>query len=292
MNAIKILNEKKATHDEWKSVRKISGSVIGSILGLNPYCSAYEAWGRLIELLPEPEENMSMKMGKKLEPIVAELYAEETGHKVRRDNFVRQHPDYDWATGTFDRIIIDKTNGNGILECKTASEYSNSDWSNNIVPPHYMVQLQWYFFITGYKWGAFAALVGGNKFYHIHVDRDDTMIESLFHASQDFWFNHVLTGIPPEPDASKSCANALAHLYSEPKVESEIELETDAELWAQQYKEADREIKAAQERKELAANMLKAMLAENEIGIRNGQKVVTWKLGKRGRTFRVVGGVE
>ncbi|GMA52024.1 hypothetical protein GCM10025857_67840 [Alicyclobacillus contaminans] len=292
MHALKVIHTVGKTISDLGSERKITGSRIGAIVGLNPYVSRMEVFVDLTVGLPEKPDNEAMYWGRELENRVAKEYTIRTGRKIRRVNYLLQHPLYEWAQGNVDRFVYDKELGTGVLEVKTASEYANGDWSQGIVPPHYMAQLQWYLFVTGLSWGAFAVLVGGNKFYMFQVDRDNQMIDAMFQEARRFWFEHVLTNTPPEVDPSESCKRALAHLYPEAKPESVIELTAAAQFWADEYLAACQDAKDAEQRKEQAANELKAMLGDYEVGTFNGQKIVTWKNGKRGRTFRVIGGHE
>ena len=292
MSAVKVTKTTDIKQQTEDFMRKIGGSAIGAIMGVNPWQSRMEIYAVLSGLMPGPEENEAMFMGKILEPVVARLYQEKTGNRVRRVNYLLQHPDYDFATANIDREIYGTPDGNGILEVKTASEYQDSEWRNGNIPPHYMCQLQWYLWITGYKWGSFAALVGGNKFYTYRVERDEALIDLMVGEAYRFWHEHILRGVPPQPDASDSCKKALDAMYPTPEPLKMAELPDMAFEWIQSYQEAGQIEKEAKAHKDDAANKLRAVLGDAEVGVWNGQEVVTWKASKNGNRLLKVKGVK
>jgi len=90
-----------------------------------------------------------------------------------------------------------------------------------------------------------------------------------------FW-NHVQNGTPPPLDGSDASAKFLSERFPSSTPKSHIILpDTAADLLAQ-YDEACEELEAVTERKQLAENLLKEMMGENEIGTA-GNRIITWK---------------
>ena len=100
---------------QWRN-RGIGSSDAPVAVGASRYKSPLELWlektGR-----KEPEDLSSKDAvfwGTTLEPIVAQVYAERTGSKVRRVNAVLQHPERPYLLANLDRIV----EGCGILKSK------------------------------------------------------------------------------------------------------------------------------------------------------------------------------
>ena len=260
--------------EAWKAVRNkgIGGSDIGAICGISKFTSARQIYfsktGQYEEALkPGAAAQERMKWGHLLEPVVATEFASRTGKKLVDIGATLAHKDYHWMRANVDRLIVDDEGvPYGILECKTTSEYGNDDWEEGNIPLSYIYQLNWYLYILDLTYGAFACLVGGNKFYYYEVFRNDELLkEVLLPAAHDFWFNNVLALKEPELQATDTAyADAT---YANVKKDSEVILDEDIynEL-AETIVECKKQIKELKRIQEAAQNRLKDRLQDNEIG--------------------------
>lgn len=279
-----VFSTVKQEDDEaaWLAARThgIGGSDVGAICGVSPFTSARQIYlkktGQYEESLQVSEASRErMHFGHMLEPIVANEYARRkldtnedfiSCHLVEVDATFA-HKDYPWALANVDRLIVD-ANGTpvGILECKTTSEYMNDEWESGEILMSYIYQLNWYLWILGLKRGAFACLVGGNKFYSYEVFRNDELLENtIIPAAKSFWFDNVLALKEPEMQATdKDFANGL---YSKVEKNSEIVFEDDeSNELAETVFDCKAKIKELTSIMEEAQNRLKDRLKENEIG--------------------------
>ncbi|MEI5869203.1 YqaJ viral recombinase family protein [Bacillus albus] len=264
---------------EWLKWRKsgIGGSDIGAIVGISKYKSPIGVYLEKTGSAPDAKiESEAAYWGTVMEDVIAQEFVKRTEMKVRRRNAILQHPEYEWALANVDRIIIDKERGNGILEIKTASEYLKKEWESDEIPEQYIVQIQWYFFVTGLQWGYFAALVGGNKFVIKEIERDDELIGYLADIAKDFWLNNVEKHEPPMFDGSDASTELLKHLYPESITNSFVSLGKQEELLIEARDQVDREIKVLQEQKAEYENKIKAKLGTSEAGGTENYKVF-WK---------------
>lgn len=260
--------------EEWlhNRTRGIGGSDIGAICGVSPFTSARQIYlrktGQYDESLEVSEAAQErMYFGHLLEPIVAEEYARRTGNKLITLKATLQHKDYEWALANVDRLIVDDEGKPiGVLECKTSSEYNNEAWENGEILTSYIYQLNWYMWILGLDRGAFACLVGGNKFYHYDVFRNDELLNNIIiPKAKDFWFNNVLA--LKEPELQSNDTDFVNSKYAEVKKNSEIILDDDVtnEL-ARTVVECKAKIKELEATMEEAQNRLKERLKDKEIG--------------------------
>lgn len=268
--------------EEWKAVRNkgIGGSDVGAICGVSPFSSARQIYfnktGQFEEAMQPGAASLErMHFGHLLEPIVADEFRirELTVDKNRYGwNLINLdatvcHKDHPWMRANVDRLIVDeKGNVVGILECKTTSEYNNEEWENGDILMSYIYQLNWYMYILDIKWGAFACLVGGNKFYSYEVYRNDELLrDTILPAVEDFWFNNVLKLREPELQAVDT---AFANdTYSEVERNSEVVLEDEeSDNLAAVVFECKAKIKELEKTMEEAQNRLKDRLKDKEIG--------------------------
>lgn len=184
---------------EWHTARLegIGGSEVGTILGLNPWESAYTLWHKRQGLI-ETEEltSMAVKIGTKLEQPILELFADThpeltvyttgTYRDVYRP-YLHANPDGLAQTETGDWVIV---------EVKTSRNY----WDE--VPPSYIAQVQHYMAVMGVGRAVIVALVGMD-YKEYWLERDDFQIENQLMFCRDFW-ESLQNGIVPDWDGSQS----------------------------------------------------------------------------------------
>ena len=219
----RLVDTTKITHEEWLKYRKmgISGTDAGSICGLNPYRSAMQVFIDKTTDTTEEIDNEAMKQGRDLEEYVAQRFCEMAGKKVRRANAIFSNDEYPWMLANFDRLIVGERTG---LECKTVSVYGADKWRDGAVPMHYLLQCQHYLAVSGYDAWYIAALILGKEFIIRKIERDEELISDLIKIEKHFWENHVLVGVMPNPDGSKSADEFLSQYFGMAKKDSAIEL--------------------------------------------------------------------
>lgn len=266
---------------EWLAVRTkgIGGSDVGAICGVSPFSSARQIYfnktGQFEEALkPGAASQERMHFGHLLEPIVAdefkrrELIADKgrEGWTLTELGATVCHKDYPWMRANVDRLILDETGKVvGILECKTTSEYNDEEWASGDILLSYVYQLNWYMYILDIRWGAFACLVGGNKFYSYEVYRNDELLqETILPAVKSFWYDNVLALKEPELQAVDT--NFANDKYSEVEKNSEVMLEDEeSDSLAAVIVECKAKIKELEKTMEEAQNRLKDRIKNNEI---------------------------
>lgn len=262
----------------WLKARKagIGGSDAAAICGLDRYRSPMAVYLEKTGQIEPEEAGEAAAWGVKLESLVADEFAAQTGLKVRRRNAILQHPTLEWMLANIDRTISGP-DGPGVLEIKTTSAWIRKDWEEDRIPDRVQVQLQHYLAITGNRYGYVAVLIGGQTYRHYRVDPDEEVIHYLIDLESRFWHQHVLAGVPPEVDGSDASSEVLSRLYPAAKPASTVVLEPSALDLISDYRAAVETVKAWESRRDEAANRLKALLGDAERGIVHGDEVCTWK---------------
>lgn len=151
-----ILSVKDAEdHEKWLKTRDlgIGGSDCATVLGLNPYKSAYTLAAERLGMV-EPDDlskNPRVWFGTALEPIVAARFEDLTGKKVHRRGTLRD-PDHPYMLANIDRWVEGEKVG---LEIKTADARMARFWGDKddpedpTVPDAYYCQCMHYMAVTG-----------------------------------------------------------------------------------------------------------------------------------------------
>ncbi len=274
-----------APRDEWLKVRSmgIGGSDCGTVLGLNPYKSAYSLAAEKIGML-EPDDlstNAKVWFGTQLEPVVAARFEYETGKKVHRRGTLRD-PDHPYMLANIDRWVPGENAG---LEIKTADYRMRNEWGaaddpeDAKVPDAYYCQCMHYMAVTGSDYWYLAALIGGNDFRVKRIERNEEDIAYIRTKEKEFWDLVQAKKLPPI-DASNSTAFTLSKLHNYANGET-FEMPPEALNAIQNYQAWKRKEKEIKEGQQEAKNILMAILGDNEVGtVTDGEgklHKVTWK---------------
>ena len=211
---IKPVNSASLTRGEWLEWRRggIGGSDIGAIAGLNPFRGAFDVYiDKTIGRPDDSSANGAIYWGTVLEPVVAKEFEKQTGKQVRRCNYILQSRKSAFAFADVDRMVVGENAG---LECKTTCAFNYREWENGEVPASYIAQCQWYMYVTGCERWYIACLIGGQNFVRHTIERDDELISMLVGIGREFWKNNVLAGVPPEPDASRTCCDYIKNRFA------------------------------------------------------------------------------
>jgi putative phage-type endonuclease len=259
---------------QWRN-KGIGGSDAATIVNLNPYATPFGLYLEKRGEIEPQEAGEAAAWGNKLEDLIAQEFKERNNIWVQKNNFLLQHDKHDFMLGNIDREIFDKERGRGVLEIKNSSYFVGKEWEGEQAPPQYVLQMQHYLAVTGYEFGYFAALIGGNKFHQIEIDRDEEIIEMLIEAEAKFW-ERVKVGLPPEVGGSDAEDGILKRLYPEATKTEALPLESQAaELIRERQELKDRE-KALKTELAEVENKLKNMLGEHEAGEIDHMRVF-WK---------------
>jgi putative phage-type endonuclease len=186
----------------------IGGSDIAAVVGLSPWKTRTQLWADKItpavDSGKKPKKQLSR--GHRWEGVVAEMLVEklsEDGHDVEVLTYNHRHIDVDLPHFACEIDFVISLNGRVTnVELKTVHPFAKNQWGahEDDVPVHYQAQLQWGMGITGVKQGIIAPLFGADEIQaYLYDFEEDTCLE-LRKAADTFWREHVLTGIPPEPE--------------------------------------------------------------------------------------------
>lgn len=266
MTALVKLDERAA----WLAQRQrsVGASEAAAILGLSPWESPYSLWAKKVHGVTDDGEPEWQAWGNRIEPLICDAYAEETGRKVIDHGryAVRYSQTCPHLSATLDREVVGREQGDGpgCMDAKNASAFKADDWKDG-APLIYQVQVQAQMEVTGYRWGSLAVLLGGNTFRWCDVERNEAFIETL--RRKVAWFWHLVeTRTPPPVDGSLSTAEVLRKLYPKDNGET-VALPGEFASVTDAYDKACAELKAAEERKQEAANRIREAIGNATFGV-------------------------
>lgn len=219
MKARKLVCTLGLTREEWLEWRRqgIGGSDAAAVLGLSAWDTPYTLYCNKKKLIPDKEDNESMRQGRDLEEYVAQRFVEyykKLGETkvVCKHNYMLQHPDYPWMLADVDRLVRGE---NAVLECKTTSVLNKTAFDKGDIPAHYYTQAVHYLAVTGMDRCYIAVLVLNKGFHVFHIDRSDAEadIEALIQAEKDYWEGYIIPGVEPSPFGTEADAEAIRYRY-------------------------------------------------------------------------------
>lgn len=202
VNVYESLPEYAQDSPEWHEARRqgIGASEVAAILGLSAWQTPLDVYRAKMGVPNEIPENLAW-FGHRLEPVIA-AWVTEKHREVGglSDGYSARSIQWPWLTASPDYVALpDDTDADVPVELKTSSAYSKDKWRDG-VPLGYQAQVQTQLAVLGAPYGWLAVLHGGNDPELYRVERDDTFISDiLVPRTKEFWEDHVLAHVPPEP---------------------------------------------------------------------------------------------
>ena len=230
MKTIKWLEGKRIQIDPPTKTKKCTGTRFATILGLNPWSTAFEAWCAITKTYEKPfEDTIYTIAGKTIEPKQAEYMKQSYGMDLisPTDRYGENYFQKTWGDffpenpicgGMWDYLGVDE-NGkvDTVLEMKTTKR--SEDWADDI-PEYYALQAALYAYLLGVDNVIMVASFLEDKDY----ENPDKFVPSVkntitkefkvserYDASfgynvdfiEEWWKKYVDTGISPEYDEKK-----------------------------------------------------------------------------------------
>ena len=213
-----------------KKPKKITATRFATILGLNPWSTAFEMWCEITKTYAKPfEDTIYTIAGKTIEPKQIEYMRKAYGMynlKTPTDIYGADYFKKTWGDffhdtpivgGMWDSLLVD---GNGkpeaVLEFKTTKR--SEDWAND-VPEYYALQAALYAYLLGtddvimvasfleptdYEHPEnFTPAANNTITVEFKVSERYPNFGTMVEKAQAWWNTHVVTGISPDYDEKK-----------------------------------------------------------------------------------------
>jgi predicted phage-related endonuclease len=278
LGSAKLLGYFEHDSAEWHEARKgVAGSLVGTLMGHNPWRSAYTAYYEALGELPRDSSgpSMAMKLGTIFEQPIQELWVSENAE------WLTAHNTGTWASVSYPQFkanpdaIIEWADGSlGILEIKFSRNPMNE------LPPHYRDQVMWYMHVLGLTKGILVAVANGELVEH-EIDYDPAYAKELELRALDF-LARLESQTPPDWDGSQSTYETVRTL-SEHIFDGDIEL---GELYPQLMRAKELAEETEQQFTLLKSKVLHLMDGV-KVGLYQGDKVLSLQARGSGLPFIV-----
>ncbi|NBW14311.1 MAG: hypothetical protein EBR82_40570 [Caulobacteraceae bacterium] len=191
-------HDSEAWHASRNELGVISGSEIGTILGLSPWKSAFTLWAEKTGKIDNTiERSIPMRLGQLVEPAIFKLYSEQhADHILWEGASTYSHKENSWAHANVDGFGVDESGLPYILEIKHSSQY----W--DAVPENYRAQVLWYMWVFDVKRAVFA-VVNAGRYKEYEVLWDEFEFQAILQQVTRFR-QLVLDNLEPDWDGSDS----------------------------------------------------------------------------------------
>lgn len=251
-----------ANDDDWHTLRekRIGGSDIGSILGVNKYKSIIDVYIDKTEG-SNFEGNEATFWGHMHESTIMKVFAQK-----HREFNVYQAPYSvvdNFLIANLDAVLKDRSTGeHGVLEIKTTNAFNYKDWEGDVIPQYYYAQVQHYLMLTGYKFAYIAVLIGGNHYKDFKIERSEEDIKLIREKATEFYKENILKQIPPMPDGSDAYMDYLKKKALDVENDEVIEF-SYLEEKAQKVKDIGKEINSLKKEQDLLKEQIMLELINN-----------------------------
>ncbi len=267
----------------WLEERRkgIGASDVGAILGISPYQTPLGLYLEKRGELEGTRETDETAFGHRFEAAVLDEFEARTGKKLwRTKEIIFRHPLFDFICCTPDALIESDTVEDtieAVVEAKTSMSFHRSQWEDG--PPLWIeAQVQHQMLVTRATMAYVPTFFDDRHFEIFEIPRDEDLIGDLIEIESEFW-ERVQSGTPPEVTSQDT---EILRRWFPSAIESAVDLELAHLEMIKRCVELGPIIKSYEdELSYLKAQLMKA-LGENEAGLFDGEKVVTWK--EQGRT--------
>lgn len=272
---------------EWVDDRKtyIGGTDISTILGYNPYKTERQLF---MEKKGQysTQINEAMVHGLNLEPYIAKIYKNVTGHRLYKGKLTRMKDKPFLAANPDYKIPKIKK----LVEIKTAGFWAAKEFEDDKddgVPMHYLIQCQWQMAVCGYTSCDLVLLLAGQEIKIYTIEFSKAIADHAISEAVNWWEKYILTDYPPP--ISDRDRDLLQETYPEGEPFSRVvappfiddDVKTLINL-KETKKEVERQIL-------LCENRIKDFMQGNE-SMETSAGIIFWKNDKNGtRRFTIKG---
>ncbi len=270
---------------------RIGGSDISTIFGLNHYKSAIQLFmektGRIKTTFAD---TLPSKLGVYLEPFCCEefkaWFMEQYGIAIdiqeEQCYFVSKHNSRHVANTDRKFMLNGSLAG---LEIKTTNDRGAPDWIGENIPDEAYLQVQWYYYVSGFSHFFLAVLIGNTIFKAMHVPRNDVVIGKAIDKANEF-LKTLDEDIFPAPDGSASAQNAVNLLYPEARNKEPVELDDMYDQY-NEYKMLTTEIGNLVKRRDKIKQDFQMKIGDHTKALIRGKTVLWTKVKKEGYVANV-----
>ena len=269
------INYKSET--EWLTERSkdITSTEVAALFGLSHFWTLRTLWeAKKSGAVTSIEPTKRMRAGKKMEPQIAELLAEDNGWEIEPMKFYMRLQN-ERIGSSFDYRI--KSFGNIPLEIKLVNPMNKKEWLDSngelTAPFMYELQLQNELLVSGNKEGFIGVSFGVDDWFAIHRDANEQIQQLILDKAAEFW-KSIEDNNPPAWDYESTIdQDAIKSMYKTVEEDKTIEIGPDVEAWCEAYLELKKNISFEDKQAKALQMQILEQIGDAKIAIGKGYKV-------------------
>lgn len=280
---------------EWKSLRVFDpdrksrpvvfgASEAAAACDVSPYSSALQVYLEKRGQLEDRADDEATDMGRRLEPIILDLYEERMNCGLLREQRTYFHKDFDFMSATpdglayavdpehFDWAVDSKSSSFRMYDATGDNEARYGVDGTDQIPLTALFQAQQQMAVTGLERVDFPVLFDGRTFRVYTVIRNDDLIDQIASA-ENYLALRIIAGEPPEPNYRHEGTRSLLHKMFGFKEGKQITLPQEMKQLAIDLENARLAKKTAESAEEEAKARLDQAMGDAEVVRFEGEAV-------------------
>lgn len=252
----------------------IGSSDTAAILNIDPWRTELDAYLDKVQPrveITDPDKLRVLNRGKRMEPYVIDLLAEETGLEIVRRGERYIDTEYNFLAAEIDAEAASGEN----IEIKTVSPFKAKEWGeqqSDEIPVHYAAQAMHAMMITGRALCIFGVLIGADDFRIYRIERDDVTIAAIRAKEIAFW-KRVQDRNPPDPSTVSDVFRLFGTHDSGAAIAANDAIQADVLA----LKSLNADAKILESLIALREERIKLYMGDAAILTMNGTPSITWK---------------
>lgn len=188
---------------EWHAARMngIGGSEIAAVLGISGWESPFSLYHRKRGTVPPREANTEMEAGRRLEPVICEVFAERHPEFLMERGGTFRSRQRHWQIANPDQLAYEHAALAAVHEAKFALFPDGwGEEGTDEIPPYYQAQCRWYADVFGVPRTYLTVFIGSTGEFREYVIDTDPADTALMRERGEAFMAQVAAGIQPPID--------------------------------------------------------------------------------------------
>jgi len=205
----------------------IGGSDIAPIMGLSPYSTPLDVYrDKMNPAVIYEEESEDLKRGARVEKYILQEYCEVNNCSLEINLAPVIDLKYPFMRGNVDAKVVGE---NVIIEAKS-TKCPIAKWEEGI-PEYYRTQVAYYAMLTNAERVDVPVLFSNWQYACFTYWRDYEYEAQIRGAVINFWNNHILAGIPPEPSTPAELQEVYPKLETAKTIKADSDIREKVNIW-------------------------------------------------------------
>ena len=205
----------------------IGGSEIAPITKISPFATPLDVYrDKMNPAVIYEEESEDLKRGARVEKYILQEYSEVNNCSLETNLPPFTDPKYPFMRGNIDAKVVGE---NVIVEAKS-TKCPIAKWEEGI-PEYYRTQVAYYAMLSNVERVDVPVLFSNWQYACFTYWRDLEYEAQIRGAVINFWNNHIVAGIPPEPSTPAELQEVYPKLETAKTIKADSDIREKVNMW-------------------------------------------------------------